>query len=390
MTGEVEGRLKQHATELGFALVGIARPDPSAHAAFFRGWLERGAHGEMSYLARPDAVARRADPRLTLESVRSVVVVAHEYFSEDASASLGEPAVGVIARYARGRDYHKVMKARLRRLLEWIVEAAGREVQGRAYVDTGPVLERELASRAGLGWFGKNTMLINPRRGSWFFLGCLFLDLELAPDEPFRSDHCGTCTRCLEACPTGALLGRDESGAPVIDARRCISYLTIEQRGPIPPELRPLLGNRIYGCDICQEVCPWNAKVGGDGDPAYAARGPGERPLGVEALPGEGVSAATSEVPGSGHPGTRGPSLLKLLRMTPEDWEAFSRGSALRRAGYAGFKRNVAVAIGNWLASLDQAPVEAVATLRDALRDEEPLVREHAAWALAQGRASAE
>ncbi|HUH12480.1 MAG TPA: tRNA epoxyqueuosine(34) reductase QueG, partial [Longimicrobiales bacterium] len=166
----------------------------------------------------------------------------------------------MIARYARGRDYHKVVKKKLLELLRWLEGEVGRELPlARAYVDTGPVLERELARRAGLGWFGRSTMLIHPRRGSYFFLGSLLTELELEPSAPFEADHCGTCNACVEACPTGALLGRDASGAPVIDATRCISYLTIEQKGPIPPELRPLMGNRVYGCDICQEVCPWNA-----------------------------------------------------------------------------------------------------------------------------------
>ncbi len=179
----------------------------------------------------------------------------------------------MIARYARGRDYHRVVKKKLKALGRRLEEIAARPVEWRAYVDTGPILERDLARRAGLGWFGKNTMLLNPRRGSYFFLGVLLTDLELEPDAPFEADHCGSCRACLDACPTGALLGRDESGAPVMDATRCISYLTIEHRGPIARELRPLMGNRVYGCDICQEVCPWNvrfAEVAAERD--YAAR----------------------------------------------------------------------------------------------------------------------
>jgi epoxyqueuosine reductase len=246
-------------------------------------------------------------------------------------------------------------------------------------VDTGPILERELARRAGLGWFGRNTMLIHPRRGSWFFLGCLLLDLELEPDEPFRADHCGTCNRCVEACPTGALLGRDESGAPVIDARRCISYLTIEQRGPIPLELRALIGNRVFGCDICQEVCPFNTRFAEEADePGYAARGPGELPSGVEALAGVGGGVAET------HPGTRAAPLVEMLETALDEkrWERFSRGSAIRRAGRAGFARNVCVALGNWLGALEAPPRDAVEVLERALLDEDPLVREHAAWAL--------
>ena len=377
MSQGLETALRAHASTLGFSLTGIAPAEPSRHSAFYATWLESRAHGEMAYLSRPDAVARRRDPSLTLASVRSVIVVAHEYFSADAPGVPDDPSLGVIARYARGRDYHKVVKRKLLELLSWVSEQRGGAVQGRAYVDTGPVLERELAARAGLGWFGKNTMLLNPRRGSWFFLGCLLLDLDLEPDEPFIEDHCGTCTRCLDACPTGALQGRDEHGAPVIDARRCISYLTIEQRGPIPRELRPLLGNRIYGCDICQEVCPFNRKFAEPAaEPAYAARGPGERPRGVEAARAASRSDAERSVGEPIHPGTRAPRLLELMVMDENAWDAFSRGSAIRRAGRAGFLRNVAVAIGNW------GDPEAAAVLESGLQDSEPLVRGHAAWAL--------
>jgi epoxyqueuosine reductase len=363
---DLAATLKQRAAQLGFSLVGIARPEASAHTAFYRSWLAAGQHGEMGYLARPDAVARRGDPRLTMPSVRSIVVVADDYLGKDEPRDPGDPSLGVVARYARGRDYHKVIEKKLHGLLGALREEAGVPVEGRAYVDTGPILERELAVRAGLGWFGKNTMLIHPRRGSWFFLGCLLLDLELEPDEPFREEHCGTCRRCLDACPTGALKGRDERGAPVIDARRCISYLTIEQRGPIPTELRPLIGNRIFGCDICQEVCPFNQKFARATDePAYAARAAGEPPSGVQRLPGDVA-----------HPGTAAPPLTELMRMDDAAWESFSRGSAVRRAGRTGFLRNVAVALGNW-GSADAGPA-----LTGALWDGEPLVRGHAAWAL--------
>src|SRR5690606_29450645 len=212
----------------------------------------------------------------------------------------------------------------------------------------------------------------------------------LEPDDAFVADRCGSCRACLDACPTGALLGRDEHGAPVMDARRCISYLTIEQRGPIPRELRPLMGNRIYGCDICQEVCPFNRRFGPERpEPRYAARRPGERPPGVEALPGEepapGADAAGAAGRPPAHPGTEAPPLVALLETALDQaaWDAFSRGSAIRRAGRAGFARNVCVALGNW-ASPDAVPV-----LTSALSDPEPLVRGHAAWALGR-MASAE
>src|SRR5690606_33164058 len=213
---------------------------------------------------------------------------------------------GVIARYARGRDYHKVMKQKLKVLLHRIESEVGRELPlARAYVDTGPILERELAQRAGLGWQGRSTMLVNPRRGSYFFIGTLLTELELTADPVFERDHCGTCHACVDACPTDALLGRDENGAPIMDATRCISYLTIENRGEIPRELRPLIGNRIFGCDICQEVCPWNGPkfVTIARERAFAARVSGEAPFGVQQEAGASRS----------HPGTRSPSLIALL-----------------------------------------------------------------------------
>ncbi|MCJ7630303.1 MAG: tRNA epoxyqueuosine(34) reductase QueG, partial [Longimicrobiales bacterium] len=270
--------LRTEALRLGFRELRIAPVDPSAHGAFFREWIDRGFHGEMGYLARPDAVSRREDLSGTMDTAQSVVVMTQDYYQEDPPGIPGDLSRGVVARYARGQDYHDVIKGRLQELLGWIREQGrgrglAQDVQGFAYVDTGPILERELGMRAGLGWFGKNTMLIQPRHGSYFFLGLLLLDLPLPVDPSFGADHCGSCRACLDACPTGALLGRDESGAPVMDARRCISYLTIEQRGPIPIELRPAIGTRIFGCDICQEVCPWNEKFAIPSlEPAYEAR----------------------------------------------------------------------------------------------------------------------
>ena len=341
--------IRSEARALGFGLVGIARPDHSQHLAFYRRWLNDGHNGEMGYLSRPCAVARRGDLSGTMAQVRSVVMVGLDYLNEARGEDPGDASVGVIARYARGRDYHFVVKAKLVDLAERIQALTRRPLTSRAYVDTGPILERELAHRAGMGWFGRNTMLIHPRRGSWFFLGALLLDVELEPDEPFPVDHCGSCTRCLDACPTGALLGRDEDGAPVMDARRCISYLTIEHRGPIPRELRSAIGNRIYGCDICQDVCPFNS------------------PKLVE---------ITREPDLKTREHVAGRLLIDLMEMDEAAWDDFSRGSALRRAKRAGFLRNVAVALGNW------GSPAAVPALVRALGDGEPLVRGHAAWAL--------
>lgn len=297
-------------------------------------------------------MARRADLRLTLDSVGSALVVAHEYYDEDPPGVPEDPSRAVIARYARGSDYHEVVKRKLRTLALWLRETTGGDVEARPYVDAGPVLERELCRRAGIGWFGKNTMIINPTRGSYFFIGVLLIGAELPSDEPFDPDHCGSCRACLDACPTGALLGRDESGAPMMDARRCISYLTIELRGPIPEKLRPLVGNRVFGCDICQESCPWNLRFARVAtEPAYAARA-----------------------------GLDGPLLLDLaktlLDMDDDGFRRMFRRSPVKRTGRVGLLRNVCVALGNW-ASPTARPV-----LRRALGDPEELVRTHAAWAL--------
>lgn len=343
----LSARIRNRAREMGFDLVGIAPVHPSAHGDAYQRWVEMGMHGEMGYLSREDAVAKRKDPDVLVPGVRSAVVVALRYFVPDADPSVaGDSSRGIVARYARGDDYHELMKERLVALQEWIATELVR-VGGRAYVDTGAVLERELAQRAGIGWQGKNTMLIHPRRGSYYFLGEVLLDVELEYDRHFVKDHCGTCTRCLDACPTGALLGRDATGAPVMDARRCISYLTIELKGPIPRELRPLIGNRIYGCDICQEVCPWNRFSRPTDEAAFLAR--------------EGLD---------------GPRLIEWMGMTQEEFSRRFKNSPIKRTKRRGLLRNVAVALGNW------GSPEAVPALAAALNDEEPLVRGHAAWAL--------
>ncbi|HUE76899.1 MAG TPA: tRNA epoxyqueuosine(34) reductase QueG [Longimicrobiales bacterium] len=379
--------IRREARRLGFEAVGIAPIRASDHGPALQDWLARGRHGSMEYLAREDAVEARLDPASRWPHLLSAVVVAHHYSGSYSGSYSGRPAaeaepaldgLAEIARYARGRDYHRVVKKKLLALLGAIEAEIGRELPvARAYVDTGPLLERELARRAGIGWFGRNTMLIDPRRGSYFFLGSLLLPLELDYDEPFEADRCGTCSACVDACPTGALLGRDENGTPVMDATRCISYLTIENRGPIPDELRPAIGNRIYGCDICQEVCPWNSPkiVQATNEPDYLARVPG--------LSGADPDTGTHPHPHAG-PSTDAPSLVELMRVPREEWDVWTRGSAMRRAGYVGFKRNVAVALGNWLAAVDRPPEDAVEALVGALEDDEPLIREHAAWALDQ------
>jgi epoxyqueuosine reductase len=335
---QLEQRIKAEAYALGFDLAGIARLGAVETAPEFDAWLSAGHAGEMAWLAR--GADTRHDTRRPYEGVSSAIVVAMDYG--------GRSADGPVARYARGDDYHDVMIDRLRALHRRVDELVGRPLPGKAYVDTGPILERDLARRAGLGWFGKNTNLINPRTGSFFFLGALLLGTELEPDAPFEADRCGTCTRCLDACPTDAFV------APrVLDANRCISYLTIELRGAIPPELRDQLGELLYGCDVCQSVCPWNQRFAQelpDGSP-FAPR------------PALGTKDARTLA-------------RELLGMTQPEFSAAFKGSPMKRAKLRGMKRNAAVVLGN-VGSSGDADV-----LTRALDDEEPLVREHAAWAL--------
>lgn len=346
--GRITGTIRLWAGELGFSAVGFAPVHPSEHAGAYRRWVEAGYAGEMGYLTREDAVAKRADPTRVVEGARSAVVVACDYHPGAAAAEADEPSRAIFARYARNEDYHDVLTPRLIALQERI-DRELLPVHGRAYVDTGPVLERELARRAGLGWFGRNTLLIRPGRGSYCFLGVILVDVELEYDEPFAADHCGTCTACIGGCPTGALLGRDESGAPRMDARRCISYLTIEQKGPIPRELRPLIGNRVYGCDICQEICPHNNPkfVQITGEEAFRPRA-----------------------------GVHGAELIELMGMDQAEFSRRFKGSPVKRAKRKGLLRNVAVALGNW------GSPRAIPVLTTSLEDDEPLVRGHAAWAL--------
>ena len=332
-----EERIRAQAFGLGFDLAGIARLGPAETASAFDNWVARGYAGDMHYL--PRWADKRRDTRLPFPGAASAIVVALNYGGTSAS--------GPVARYARGDDYHDIMVAKLRTLHEWIAAELGRTVHGKAYVDTGPILERDLARRAGLGWFGKNTNLINPEIGSFFFLGALLVDLELEPDEPFAADRCGTCTRCLEACPTQAF-----TGPRVLDATRCISYLTIELKGEIPEALREPMGSLLYGCDICQDVCPWNVSFA--------------RELTEQALsPRESLAEKDART-----------LAREILAMDDETFRAAFNGSPMKRAKLRGLKRNAAVVLGNMGTHDDIAPLEA------ALSDPEPLVRQHAAWAL--------
>ncbi len=335
----IESLIKAQAYGLGFDLVGIARLGPAETAAAFDTWLERGYEGEMHYMSR--TAAKRRDSRLPFPAAKSAIVVGVDYG--------GREPLGPVARYARGEDYHDVLLDRLQTLHGWIENTVGARVAGKAYVDTGPILERDLARRAGLGWFGKNTMLINPKRGSFFFLAELVLDLELEPDAPFATDHCGTCRRCLDACPTGALVEER-----VLDSTRCISYLTIELKGQIPENRRAGIGELLYGCDVCQDVCPWNEKF--------------SAPLREDAFR---PRAAIAEK--DAHTLAR-----EILATSDGDFRTTFKSSPMKRAKLRGLKRNAAVVLGN-VGNRDDAP-----TLTATLEDSDPLVREHAAWALAR------
>jgi len=352
--------VKAEARAAGFDLCGIATAEPFAREGrALTDWVARGYHGEMAYMARN--APRSPAPATVVPEVRSLVVVglyygdavpaahtgpAAETAGERDGAGPGRPR-GRISRYAHGDDYHLVMEPRLRRLAEWLRRRGARSA--RYYVDTGPVIDRAAARRAGIGWFGKNTMIITKRTyGSWVFLGEILTDLEIAPDGEADGD-CGQCRLCLDACPTGAIV------APyTVDARRCISYLTIEHRGVIPRDLRPQIGDHIFGCDICQTVCPHNVRTAAARHPELAPR------------PETGPR----------------PELIPLLNITDAEFRRRFRGSPVKRTKRRGLRRNVAVALGN---ARDPAAVPALA---EALADADPLVRAHAAWAL--GRISGE
>jgi len=338
-------QIKGWGQELGFAALAIAAPDLAEADAGLARWLAAGCHGEMDYMARHAELRTR--PEALVPGTRSIIVVRMDYLParpvDDASES---PLQANISRYAWGRDYHKLLRQRLQKLAERISAEIG-PFGYRAFTDSAPVMEAELAARAGLGWRGKHTLLLNRETGSWFFLGELFTDLPLPLDAPI-TDHCGTCRACLDACPTAAFTGPHE-----LDARRCISYLTIELKGSIPEELRPLLGNRIYGCDDCQQACPWNRFA----------------PLTAEAdfLPRQGLDHAT---------------LIDLFAWDEAAFNERLAGSPIRRIGYERWLRNLAVALGN-------APTTPEVTAALDVRCDNPsaLVREHVAWALARHQA---
>ena len=328
------------ALEEGFDLAGVARAEAPRELAFFAEWVARGFAGEMSYLLTQ--VDRRNDVRVAFPWARSLLCVALQYDTPHpySTAAPADPTRGWLSRYAWGDDYHQVMRAMLERLAARLQAEAG-PCQTRVYVDTGPIVERAYAAAAGLGAWGKNTCLLHPDHGSWFFLGEVVSDLELAPDAP-RPDMCGRCTACLEACPTGALTAPYQ-----LDARRCISYLTIEVKGAIPEERRQQVGRHVFGCDICQDVCPWNRRRRRRGGTAFEPR-----------------------------PGALAPELAALARLDEDGFRARFRRSPVTRAKRRGLLRNVAVALGNSGAPAHRPLLERLA------EDPDAVVREHAAWAL--------
>jgi epoxyqueuosine reductase len=311
----VEELIKAQAYGLGFDLVGIAPLGPMETSPAFDAWVAKGYAGDMAYL--PRGAEKRRDSRLPFPGAKSAIVVGLDYGGRQPS--------GPVARYARGDDYHDVMTARLTELHRWLELTVGGSVRGKCYVDTGPILERDLARHAGLGWFGKNTNLVNPRLGSFFFIGSLLVELELNADTPFEADRCGSCTRCLDACPTNAFVEPH-----VLDATKCISYLTIELKGEIPQDLHEGIGSNLYGCDICQEVCPYNVKFARElQEPAFAPR---------RAVAGKDPATLARE----------------LATIGEDEFRSAFRNSPMKRAKRHGLARNAAVVLKNLAAGSER------------------------------------
>ena len=342
--GALAQAIKRWAGELGFAEAGISGTDLGEDEQHLERWLDDGHHGEMNYMERHGA--KRSRPAELEPGTQRVISVRMDYIppgTANAWGVLADGEAGYVARYALGRDYHKLMRSRLQKLAERIHATVG-DFGYRAYVDSAPVLEKALARNAGLGWIGKHTVLINRRAGSYFFLGELYTDLPLPIDAP-ASAHCGSCNRCIDICPTQAIVGPYR-----LDARRCISYLTIELKGSIPEELRAPIGNRIFGCDDCQLICPWNKFAQATTEPDFAPR---------HSLDGA--------------------KLVDLFGWTEEEFLKRTEGMAIRRTGYEGWLRNIAVGLGNAPSS-----IEVTAALGARAGHESALVREHVAWALAR------
>jgi epoxyqueuosine reductase len=336
MSAELKTQLVTVAGDLGFDSCRVAACAPPNHAKEFGEWLDDGAAGEMNYIARGGE--KRRDPQKILPGARSIIVLALNYFQGGTAHKTGSTGAGRIARYAWGDDYHQVVAAKLDKIDNFLRKFGGEQ---KCYVDTGPILERDHAAQAGIGWHGKSTMLVDPKLGTWFFLAEILTTLELPPDEPAK-DRCGKCTRCIEACPTGAITAPHR-----LDARRCISYLTIELKGPIPLAFRPLIGDRIFGCDDCLEACPWNRFAQASHESAFAA-------------PTSTIAFA----------------LRDYLKLNDAEFRNLFRNSPIKRIKRRGFLRNVCVALGN-VGTRDDLPA-----LDRAAADPELLIAEHAGWAI--------
>ena len=341
---ELAQRIRTWSRELGFQQTGFSDTQLATHEAHLNKWLSKGYHGDMDYMQRHGT--RRSRPQELHPGTVRVISVRLDYLPDsagDVEALLKESSKGVISRYALGRDYHKMMRKRLQKLARQIEQRIG-PFGYRVFVDSAPVLEKALAEKAGLGWIGKHSNLINQKAGSWFFLGEIYTDLPLPIDAPV-DNHCGDCSKCIDICPTQAIV------APyTVDARRCISYLTIELHGSIPEEFRPLMGNRIYGCDDCQLVCPWNR-----------------------------FAQPTEEIDFAPRHGLDAPDLIELFQWTEEQFLKRTEGSPIRRIGHESWLRNIAVALGN--ATTSGAIIKA---LQSRLQHDSEVVREHAEWALAR------
>jgi epoxyqueuosine reductase len=334
-------KIKEKAAQLGFPLFGVTSPDPPDHLDFFQDWLDAGYQANMDWIGSDRSISRRSDPRAILPECRSILVLGCPY-----PPPKGNVKGGNIASYALNQDYHNVLEERLQEIVKSIEGWIKRPLVNRWYVDTGPILEKELAMRAGLGWIGKNTTLINKQYGSYFFIAEILLDVDLITDLPITSSFCGTCTQCLDTCPTGALIE-----PYTLDANRCISYLTIEHREDIPDELRKKMGDWVFGCDICQIICPWN-----------------------KVKPGEDLPSVLDEFQPR-------KDLLEIdpiaeLELSQTDFSAKFKGSPIKRAKRRGYLRNIAIALGN------RGESDALPELEKALKDHEPLVRTHAKWAI--------
>lgn len=345
MSGTIKERIREYAKELGFSLAGFIKPGKAFSYPIFLQWIEAGRQAGMDYLARSDAIQKRSDTSLVFGEEGTIIVLAFPIPSPISNEFDTPPALhGRVAAYAWGKDYHDVIPGKTVELAEWIAQIEGRPIKSKTYTDTGPILERDLAAQAGLGWIGKNSCLINPLLGSFFLLASLHIDLDLPPDEETIQDHCGSCSRCIQACPTQCILP-DRT----LDAERCISYLTIENKGMIPAEMTSGLAFNVFGCDICQTVCPWNIRFA-------------DRMINRDLIPGEPI---------------RNLDLVALCKITPEEFNQKFKNSPIKRAKRRGMIRN-------GIANLSTDP-SGMLSIRESLHDNEELVRNSARQALGLG-----